>query len=400
MVNLAKLQKRNARMFNIIRNAIVFRIVRLISIPLSKYCFRYSYQKIPKIKGPVLLLGNHNTDLDPLLLGIAAKRSVAFVATENVVRMGFLGRLILRYCNPILQIKGMQGTATVRSILSRTKNGESVAFFPEGNRSFNGITCPIPPATGKLAKACGATLVTYRFVGGYFSQPRWGKGLRKGKVTGQVGGVYTPDMLASMTNEEVNEVIARDLYVDAYEQQKIKPVAFIGKRPAECLESMLFMCPECGGIGTLKSEGDTVSCACGYTAKYTEYGYIEDTSGTAKTITELDSWQRSKLTELVDTGSEDRLFADEIEFTVIGKDHKPVSDNVVTLAAYRDRLTAGDTEMRFDEIDGFAVNQRNLLLIHLAGSDLHYELSGDFAFNALKYLYLFRTCKKSINGML
>ena len=180
------------------RHARAFKFLPPLLRPVMRLLLRYRGEPIPDPGGPVFVLSNHNTDLDCILLGLSARRLMYFVATETVVRMGFLGKLVKRYFDPILHRKGVQGAATVRAILSRIRDGFSVVLFPEGNRSFNGQTCPIPPATGKLARMCGATLVTYRLTGGYFSSPRWGRGLRRGRLEGRVAGVYSPEALKAM----------------------------------------------------------------------------------------------------------------------------------------------------------------------------------------------------------
>ena len=198
--------------------------------PAMRLLLRFRGERIPDPGGPVFVLCNHNTDLDCILVGLSARRQIYFVATETIVRMGLLGKLVKRYFDPILHRKGVQGAATVRAILERIRAGFSVALFPEGNRSFNGQTCPIPPATGKLARMCGATLITYRLTGGYLTSPRWGRGLRRGKMTGAVVGVYSPETLKAMSAGEVQALIERDLWTDAYEEQKSAPVPFRGGR--------------------------------------------------------------------------------------------------------------------------------------------------------------------------
>ena len=181
------------------RHVRAFRFFSVLLRPAMRILLRFRGETIPDPGGPVFVLCNHNTDLDCILLGLSARRQIYFVATETVARMGMLGWLVRRYFDPILHRKGVQGAATVRAILSRIRDGSSVALFPEGNRSFNGLTCPIPPATGKLTRICGATLITYRLTGGYFTSPRWGRGLRRGRLTGKVEGVYSPDDLKSMS---------------------------------------------------------------------------------------------------------------------------------------------------------------------------------------------------------
>ena len=376
------------------RHVRAFRFFSVLLRPAMRILLRFRGETIPDPGGPVFVLCNHNTDLDCILLGLSARRQIYFVATETVARMGLLGWLVRRYFDPILHRKGVQGAATVRAILSRIRDGSSVALFPEGNRSFNGLTCPIPPATGKLARMCGATLITYRLTGGYFTSPRWGRGLRRGRLTGKVAGVYSPDDLKSMSAAEVQAAIERDLGTDAYEEQKNEPVRFRGKARAEYLESMLFRCPRCGAVGTLHSRKHRLFCSCGLDAVFTELGMLDCGDGVQYTVTELDSAQREALADLTDEGC---LFSDDVTLRRISKDHEVTSEQPVTLRAFRDRFEAGGPLGR---VDAMSIVQRNLLLIYPAGEEGHLEIAGTPAFNALKYLYLFRLNRPSMNGTL
>ena len=364
--------------------------------PWMLLLLRFRGERIPDPGGPVFVLCNHNTDLDCILVGLSARRQIYFVATETVARMGFLGKLVMRYFDPILHRKGVQGAATVRSILERIRAGFSVALFPEGNRSFNGQTCPIPPATGKLARMCGATLITYRLTGGYLTSPRWGRGLRRGRMTGKVVGVYSPEVLRAMSAHEVQTAIEQDLWTDAYEEQNAGAVRFRGKARAEFLESMLFRCPQCRSFGTLHSRKHRLTCECGLEAVFTETGMLETADGTQYSVTELDRLQQESLSDLPDDGC---LFSDEVNLRTVGKDHSLISERTVTLRAFRDRLEPG-TPMPLDEIDGVSIVQRNRLLLYPKQFDGHLEITGVPSFNALKYLYLFRQTRPSVNGSL
>jgi len=369
----------------------VFRIVLPFVRPLSKWLLNYSFQPLPKVEGPYLLLCNHNTDFDCVLLGISAGKQVYFVATENVLRMGFWGKVAMRYFNPIIHYKGKQGLITTRSILSHIKNKESVAMFPEGNRSFNGLTCSIPPATGKLAKACKATLITYRFNGGYFTTPRWGKGIRKGRLTGTVVGVYSPETLAALTPAEISEKIEKDLFVDAYKDQEKSPVAYKCNALAEKLESTLFLCPSCKKFGSLHSNKHTLSCSCGLLLEMDEFGYLKD-KDKKHTITQLDEKQREFLQNLK-APDDEIVFSDKVTLQEIDEKHKIICQKETVLKAYMNKFKVDSFEFPFDEIEGLAINQRNLLLLNPQNTQNQFECKGDEAFSALKYLYLYKTAK-------
>ena len=374
---------------------IVFSVGRFLAAPFLRLKFRYSYDMLPDIKGPYLLLANHNTDYDPLFLGVACPTQMYFVATEKILRMGFLSVLVTALFQPIIHYKGKTGISSVKEILHKLKEGRNVALFPEGNRSFNGLTGDFVPATGKMAKRSGAALITYRLHGGYFTSPRWAAGLRKGRMRGEVAHVYTAETLKTMTEKEINEAIRKDLQIDAYAEQKQDPVAYEGTDLALGLESTLFACPKCGRISSLRSSGNVLSCSqCDFSVQYDAYGYLTDAAGQQYTITELDAQQRKLIRELSARPTEELLFQDSVNCETIGKNHEVLSKEEKELRAYSDRLEIGERTLPFEQISGMAINQRNLLIIHCE-DESHLELSGEISFSALKYLYLYQNIGKT-----
>ncbi|MCQ2400558.1 MAG: 1-acyl-sn-glycerol-3-phosphate acyltransferase [Lachnospiraceae bacterium] len=373
-----------------------FRILRPLLSPFMRGIVNYSFEAIPEVEGPYLLLCNHNTDLDPLLLSMSSKRALSFVATEKITRMGLIGKLAVTLADPILHRKGKNGKKTILSILARLKEGRSVAMFPEGNRSFNGLSCEMSKTNARLIQSSGCTLITYKLEGGYFTSPRWGKGIRKGRMRGKLSGVYSPEVFKEMTLDKINELLRKDLFVDAYADQKADPVKYRGKRMAEGIESAVFMCPECGKIGTLKSLGNEVTCDCGFKAAYDDYGYLVKTDGTRHTVTELDTYQREKLSELVSLDMADPLFTDSVTVNVINIQHKVTSQKEAELSAFPDRLVIDGEEYPFEKIEGVAVHRKNLLIVNIKEKEDHFEFTGSKSFSALKYVYLFKIYQASL----
>ena len=379
---------------------------------------------------PYVVLANHNTDYDPLMIRETFSDQMYFVAAENILRMGILSKILVRYFDPIFRIKGKREIRTTQEMLRRLRAGYNVCLFPEGNRSFNGATGYIFPATAKVVKKSGAGLITYRLSGGYLSSPRWSRTLRKGKMTGEIVGIYSPEELAQMSADELHKIISRDLHEDAYERQEIDPVAYKGEKLAEGLESTLFTCPSCKSIGTLHTHDDIIECSCGYRARYDEYGYLVEDDSSRKTIRALDMWQFNLLQERVkemcgdtgkgacgDTGNgtsngtdgdtdkgtsgdtETLLFRDEnISLREIGADHSLVSEETGTLLGYCDRLVFENDGASycfpFDILSGISIFGNNKMVINYKDGELkHYEMHGPYTYSALKYLYLYEIFK-------
>ena len=132
---------------------------------LMKGLLNYTYELGPRTEGPCLILSNHVTDFDPILVGLSFPEHMYYVAGENVMRMGFLSKVVTRYASVIQRIKGTTDAEAALQILRTLRKGRNVCMFAEGNRTFTGETLPIAPATAKLVKMSRSTLVTYRLTG-------------------------------------------------------------------------------------------------------------------------------------------------------------------------------------------------------------------------------------------
>ena len=276
------------------RHRIFFNLLRP---PIALFCrlkFNYSYESLKHVEGPYLLLPTHNLELDPIIVGAAAGNHLYFVASEHLSRKGFVTKLLNYFLQPIYHYKGRNGAHTVKAILKTLRSGTSICLFPEGNRSFNGLTCPIPPATAKMARKSGAKLITYKFDGQYLTHPRWATTLRRGKLRGKIVHIYTPEEMQAMSDQELHDSIVRDLSVDAYDVQSREMIPYKGKKLAYGMESTVFVCPKCGNIGTLHTDDTHLFCDCGYRAAYDAYGYLTDPDGGRTTVTDLDQMQRQR----------------------------------------------------------------------------------------------------------
>ena len=336
------------------------------------------------VDGPMLLISNHVSSWDPILVAMSlGDKQVYYVASEHLFRKGFTSEVLRWLVDPIPRSKGNAGTDTVRACLKHLKAGHSVCIFAEGEQGWDGRNNPIFPATGKLAKLSGATLVTYRLEGAYLSLPRWANNIRKGKVYGHPVGVYPPEVLKTMAPEEITNSINRDISEDAWERQQISPVDYKGKNLAEGLERMLYLCPNCKRIGTLRSEGDKLSCDCGLDLRYRPDGAFEPGTPFAN-IASWEDWQKQALLKGDFFHGED-LFSDtDVTLTRIDADHGETQLTSGTLIQYPDRLSIESFDFTLDEIDNVAMTRTHILLFSSKGT--YYQLSADKGINFRKYL--------------
>ena len=286
------------------RHAVIWKLLR----PLVRLILliRYNYRcKSHAPEGPYVVVCNHVTDWDPLLVGAAFRNQMYFLASEHIMRLGFVSRLLDWLVHPIVRQKGGSAAGAVMEMLRVTRAGHNVALFPEGNRTWDGVTRDFPASTGKLIKQSGASLV---------SSPRWsGDSVRRGMLRGELVKVYTAEELKGMSALQINAAIARDIHVDAFDDQRSRPVLYRGRHLAENLETLLFICPKCFSHATLYSEGDDFRCRrCGFETHYAPTGAFVGGDAPFPDVRSWNRWQDKQIEKLCHEAKADEpIFSDE-----------------------------------------------------------------------------------------
>lgn len=258
----------------ITRNRIVYRVLSFLFGWIICLITHFHYKKYRKFERPTLILTNHNSDMDPLMLVIGLKTHFKYVASANILE-GFKGKVIRYLVNPIPRAKGASADETVALIIENLRAGINVAMFAEGNKSWDGLTCYISPRTAHILKEVDCNLLTYRFDGDYLANPRWADKKRKGRVDGAVVGFYSIEQLSAMTEDQIYASICNDLYTNAFDYQKEHMYKYKGKNLAEGFDNMAYICPVCHSFDSIQAQGDTISCQCGLNLTYNEYGFLE-----------------------------------------------------------------------------------------------------------------------------
>ena len=364
---------------------------RLLNPPVSlflKFKFNYTHTKAKNLPEQYIVLSNHNTDWDPLLVASSFKKQMYFVASEHISRWKIAFKFVDFLFAPIMRSKGSVASSTVLDVLRKVRNGDNVCIFAEGARSWDGITNPILPSTGKMIKSAKCALVTYKLVGGYFISPNWStSNTRKGYFHGAPVNVYTKEQLASMSVDEINECINRDLFEDAYERQLKENNRYKGKALAENLENLLFVCPKCKKIDTMHSKGDTVYCdSCDLSFTYDEYGMLH--SLPFKTIKELYAWQKDEVLKIAKEGKSFSS-ADASLSTVAKHEETFLTKGAVTLSP--STLTINEINIPFEDISELAMHGSHALVFTANG--VYYELIIPDDPNALKFQLLYEALK-------
>ncbi len=322
-------------------NKTIFNTVRaLIGPPCLLICNAKAKRYRPKHK-QFIVISNHSDGLDPVYIICSLKKYVRFVMSDHIARTPIVKFILKNLAGWIIKQRD-NPSAMIDEMFASIKDEVSLGLYAEGALTPNGETGFFSPRTGQLVKDMGIALITYRVTGGYFHTPKWGTGLRRGPVTAEVVNEYSPEELKYLTAEEVNEIIKRDIYVNAFEEQRKRPRIYKGKNLAEHIERILYMCPHCKQVGTLHSHGHFLACECGYEVEFGTDGFFHQRKKELifDNVLDWDKWQKPIWRERVLSAKKDELIFEEsgqIISTVKKYKKISLSDNA-TLRLYKDRF--------------------------------------------------------------
>jgi len=125
---------------------------------------------VPKT-GPALVLSNHQSNFDPVLIGLACDRRLNYLARETLFKFAPFRWLIKSLDAIPIDREGM-GLGGLKETLKRLKRDEMVLIFPEGTRTHDGEMAGLKPGFCALAKRANAPLVPVAIDGAYQAWPR------------------------------------------------------------------------------------------------------------------------------------------------------------------------------------------------------------------------------------
>jgi len=127
-------------------------------------------QNIPRT-GPVLLIANHQSTLDPVLIGLAAPRHLSYLARKTLFRNRAFAWLI-RSLNAVPIDQDGVGKEGLQTVLKLLQQGRAVLVFPEGSRTETGKIDALKPGIHLLIKRVQAPIVPIGIAGAFEAMPR------------------------------------------------------------------------------------------------------------------------------------------------------------------------------------------------------------------------------------
>ena len=130
-------------------------------------------KKVKETGEPVILISNHQSNVDiPALLGYLPL-DFSFIAKKEMKKWPLIGRWMRRFdCIFLDRKNARQGMKDMKEAIDKIKKGHSYVIFPEGSRSKDGKIGEFKKGSFKLATDTKARIFPIALVGTYGIQSR------------------------------------------------------------------------------------------------------------------------------------------------------------------------------------------------------------------------------------
>lgn len=292
--NIERKKRENSlkTMFSYRYYALLMIVCALLRLRFNVHSVLSSAFRKQKKEGAMLVLSNH---VSPFDFGFFSTpflgKKVSFVVAEN-----------MKYSQPIFakMIKGYRAITKkqfyadytcIKNIKRYLDAGISVILCPEGKVSADGKTGPVAFSVAKLVKWLGYPVASCLVKGAGISRPKWAHTSRTGRVECHVDMMFSKDEVEKLSPVEIMRGIDTAMKHNEHVFQIENRLKFRGKRYAEGLENLLYICPECGAEFTLSTHDDRIKCGkCGFEARYARTGEIVPTENADGCPERIDLW--------------------------------------------------------------------------------------------------------------
>ena len=179
--------------------------------------------------GPVLILANHESFLDPVAVGIAVRRRIWYLARKTLFKQGFFGIYLESVgCLSVDQV----GVAKegLRASLERLQAGKALLIFPEGERTLTGEMLPFKPGIALVLRKAPVPIVPVGIAGAYETYPRSAKLPRLSTlfwpatgaaVAASVGEVIPPERYQGLGRDELLTFLSDSIRTQVARAEKL-----------------------------------------------------------------------------------------------------------------------------------------------------------------------------------
>jgi 1-acyl-sn-glycerol-3-phosphate acyltransferase len=131
-------------------------------------------QNMPQ-SGAALIVSNHESYLDPVLVGLAVRRPIRYLARKTLFRSALFTRLITSLGAVPVDHESAGASEGLKISIRLLQEGQPLVVFPEGERTHDGTLQEFKPGLLLILRRAPVPIVPVGIAGAYEAFPRSSK---------------------------------------------------------------------------------------------------------------------------------------------------------------------------------------------------------------------------------
>jgi 1-acyl-sn-glycerol-3-phosphate acyltransferase len=192
------------------QRTLAWKSLQAVARPLTNLLFDlkvYGQRNVPATGG-VLLVSNHQSYLDPMLLGVHLKRPLNYIAKSELFKHRLGGWFLRSVLNSFPVRQGAGDVGAIKETIRRLEEGHLLNIYPEGSRTSNGQIAPLQKGVALIIRRAKKPVIPVAIVGSYEAWPMHRRVWQPSPIRIRYG---TPIELADLSSDEILATIDRTL---------------------------------------------------------------------------------------------------------------------------------------------------------------------------------------------
>jgi 1-acyl-sn-glycerol-3-phosphate acyltransferase len=167
----------------------------------------HGLENIPD-RGGALIVSNHQSYLDPIVLGARLRRPLSYIAKEELFRITPSFTWLLRSLGSFPVHQGHADVRALKESIERLQNGYLLNIYPEGERTPDGKIGKMGKGVALIERRAQVPVIPAAIVGAFEAWPIHREFPRPGRIRVQFG---PPMHLADLSSAEILAAIDQTL---------------------------------------------------------------------------------------------------------------------------------------------------------------------------------------------
>ncbi len=162
-------------------------------------------------QGPCILVSNHGSEIDAVLLWAALPHRLTFLASQHLQHMPVVFWFIRQFVDPVWVRRELSDVGAIKACLHRLEAGEILVVFPEGRVIQEDDLGPLHPGAAFLGIRGRVPIIPVALLGSAQMLPLGARWPRRAQVVIRVGTPLAPPTGNGERARELTEAIGHAL---------------------------------------------------------------------------------------------------------------------------------------------------------------------------------------------